>query len=122
MARLFSSSIEYIDIPNTVKKIGEDAFSYCGKLTNVSLPEGLEEIEKYAFLRNGPIQMTNALKDGLCNKAFISLNTPIEEEYIIENVISIYSDDGKCELSINPDNKMIIIALCKSIIFINSYS
>ena len=40
--------LERIEIPGSVKKIGEHAFSRCGKLTEVVLHEGLEEIGENA--------------------------------------------------------------------------
>ncbi|MCR4615208.1 MAG: leucine-rich repeat domain-containing protein [Clostridiales bacterium] len=38
-----------IDIPDTVKEIGENAFYYCGNLTTVVVGSGVETIGKYAF-------------------------------------------------------------------------
>lgn len=51
------SSIIYVSIfhkgefiiPETVVKIEEDAFEYCGKITNIIFPESVTEIEPYAF-------------------------------------------------------------------------
>ena len=38
-----------VTVPNGVKSIGRDAFSWGRKLESVSLPEGLESIGKFAF-------------------------------------------------------------------------
>lgn len=38
-----------IDVPSTVKVVGENAFSECYKLSNVVLHEGIKSIEKEAF-------------------------------------------------------------------------
>ena len=42
------TDITYV-IPDSVKTIGEKAFSECSYLQQVSLPQGILEIEKYAF-------------------------------------------------------------------------
>lgn len=42
-----SSAIEQITIPDTVTEIGVAAFSYCGRLTSITLPPGLQKISNY---------------------------------------------------------------------------
>lgn len=46
---------KYVDIPETVKKIEEKAFYYCG-VENVDLSEGLEEVGANAFCTNTGIK------------------------------------------------------------------
>ena len=45
------SNLERIDIPASVKSIGEYAFFGCSSLTSVSIPEGVTSIGSYAFWR-----------------------------------------------------------------------
>ena len=45
------SRAKSIEIPNTVKSIGENAFEYCYFITDIVLPEGLESIGDYAFTK-----------------------------------------------------------------------
>ena len=42
-----SSAIEQITIPDTVTEIGVGAFNYCGRLTSITLPLGLQKISNY---------------------------------------------------------------------------
>ncbi len=44
-----SAKMKQIDIPSTVVKIGDGAFSWCGNLKEVIFSEGLKEIGKSAF-------------------------------------------------------------------------
>ena len=44
------SNITSIVLPNTVKKIGSEAFNYCAGLKSIVLPDGLETIEDRAFM------------------------------------------------------------------------
>ena len=39
-----------IEIPNSVKEIGKQAFSYCKSLTSVTIPNSVTEIGEYAFI------------------------------------------------------------------------
>lgn len=43
------NKLHTVRIPNTVKEIGWDAFSYCRSLKNIVLPTGLQRIRGYAF-------------------------------------------------------------------------
>lgn len=45
----YLSKLENINLPNSVKTIGANAFYQCSSLSNVSFPEGLELINAYAF-------------------------------------------------------------------------
>lgn len=46
------SSVQF-PIPNTVKKISNDAFAGCTSLTEIPMPHGIEEIGRGAFARSG---------------------------------------------------------------------
>ncbi len=50
-------------IPEGVKKIGDSAFNECGAMRTVKFPEGLQEIENYAFWGCGLTSVT--LPEGL---------------------------------------------------------
>ncbi len=43
------SDITSVTIPASVKRIGDDAFSYCSSLKTVNFSEGIEDIGNYAF-------------------------------------------------------------------------
>ncbi len=43
------ASLVTVVLPDTIKSIGEDAFSQCTKLETVNLPEGITSIENFAF-------------------------------------------------------------------------
>ncbi|MBQ5399002.1 MAG: leucine-rich repeat protein [Ruminococcus sp.] len=43
------ASLESVSIPDSVKKIGESAFEFCGSLKSAALPVGLEVIEEFVF-------------------------------------------------------------------------
>ncbi len=77
--KLFSeeyAGIQYIEIPNSVKTIGDYAFSGCEGLVSITIPESVEKIGNYAFFRcnnladihfagNTPEIGINALEDTL---------------------------------------------------------
>lgn len=45
----YESQITSLVLPNSVKTIGENAFSNCRSLTSIVLPESLQKIENYSF-------------------------------------------------------------------------
>lgn len=47
---LYRSDIESFIIPDNVIRIGEEAFSGCSNLTNLTIPGGMHSIERNAFL------------------------------------------------------------------------
>ena len=47
------ASMEEIDLPSTMQKIGKGAFDRCGSLKRIQLPESLLEIEDFAFVDSG---------------------------------------------------------------------
>ena len=83
--------ITEIVIPNTVKHIGESAFSYNQSLVSVILPEGLETIGNYAFYGTGiesiviPTTVTTLGYSALGNTKLKSLHVP-------ETVTIVYRD------------------------------
>ena len=42
-------NLKSVTLPNTLKTIGEDAFSECEQLTNIIIPEGVDSIENEVF-------------------------------------------------------------------------
>ena len=42
--------LEYVTFPESLKKIGRQAFNYCPQLAAIEIPAGVEEIEEYAFI------------------------------------------------------------------------
>ena len=47
------TTLEYIELPSTLKSIGEAVFQGCTSLKNIELPEGLEGIGDYVFAYSG---------------------------------------------------------------------
>lgn len=45
-----STSIKSVTIPDSIKKIDEDAFGHCDKLKSVTIPESVKTIDKQAFM------------------------------------------------------------------------
>lgn len=56
------TSLQKINIPDSVKKIGRAAFIYCDKLTEITLPDGLETIENQAFYGCNSLKSINIPK------------------------------------------------------------
>lgn len=46
---MYCSALQSINIPNTVTKIGNSAFSRCDSLLCIEIPNSVKEIERYAF-------------------------------------------------------------------------
>ena len=115
----YCSALSYVDLPDTLVRIGSRAFARCNSLVEVQLPEGLQEIGTNAFdstaLRAISIPAgVKTLSNGIFNGAtglevlrlenglekigagFISGSECLEELYIPETVKSIedcdYSD------------------------------
>lgn len=53
MAAFEGTDIKEINLPLSIKKIGDGAFLDCEQLTKIQLPSGLKEIGKYAFYATG---------------------------------------------------------------------
>lgn len=54
-----NSFITNVEIPSSVKEIGEQAFSSCANLTTVKLSEGIEKIGRLAFFNNAKLSEIN---------------------------------------------------------------
>lgn len=52
-------SVKKIKLPKSLKKIGDYAFSYLNKLIEISIPENVETIEKYAFMSTKDVYYDN---------------------------------------------------------------
>lgn len=61
-AFLSRKHIRELILPATIKKIGDWAFAYCGKLERVVLPESVEEIGKAVFANCQALQQVECLK------------------------------------------------------------
>ena len=84
-----SGKITKVNVPGTVKKIGDYAFAYCGNLRDLTLAKGIEEIGESAFYQ---IAVENlVLPDGLQKiggEAFgyiLSLKSVSTDAKIIDN-------------------------------------
>ena len=71
----FGTSLREITLPSTVKKIGSFAFSYCAKLEQITLNEGLQSIGNGAFSGSsiGEIVLPSSVTD-ITEQAFHSCN------------------------------------------------
>lgn len=47
------SALESVELPSTLKRLGDYTFSGCKNLRNVMLPDGFESIGECCFLENG---------------------------------------------------------------------
>ena len=45
-----NSSLKYVNIPDNIKEIREESFSYCEKLVKVRIGKGVEYIDPNAFI------------------------------------------------------------------------
>jgi len=85
------SSLEYIEIPNSVTSIGAYAFSSCENLTNIKLPMSLEFISEFLFehcLNLTKIEIPNTVK-GIGRGAFKSCKK-LKSISIPKSVTKIY--------------------------------
>ncbi len=91
-------SLQSIEIPNTVRKIGNNAFKNCSNLTSITIPESVTSIGDYAFYGTGLTDITipeNVISIG--NHAFASCHSLVNltinanitsiEEYTFANAI-----------------------------------
>ena len=86
----YQSNLTAIELPESVKKIGDSAFYYCTSLVNISMP-GVEEIGAYAF--DGCMLLRDVtLPDSLTTirkNAFASC-TSLKELSLPSSVVDIY--------------------------------
>ena len=112
----YMKHLRKVVFPESLKKIGHNAFTNCTRLRKVTLPEGLEEIEYGAFQESGLTKINipkNLKKIGGC----IFRQTPFEKklekktdgDFIIFNGDIIYKYIGKDENVIIPGN---ITSIC----------
>lgn len=102
---LYKHQMETLNLPDSLKYINSGAISYTGNLKTVTLPQGLERIETYAFISSGFSEITipesveyigkYALWD--CNLEKITILNPnckiYNDEYTLNgkfNVFTIY--------------------------------
>ena len=112
----YMKHLRKVVFPESLKKIGNNAFAECPQLRKVTLPEGLEKIEFGAFQKSGLTEINipkNLKKIGGC----LFRETPFEKklenktdgDFIILNGDTIYKYIGKDENVIIPDN---ITSIC----------
>lgn len=85
----YNSSVEHVDIPNTVKTIGKFAFNGCYNLCSINIPHGVETICECAFdgcCRLIDIDFPNSLLT-ICDGAFA--NCQSLEPVNIPNSVSL---------------------------------
>ena len=58
------SSLEKVQLPDSLRKVGDSAFSYCSNLKNIRIPKNVIEIGEYAFERCSSLQKVQ-LSDSL---------------------------------------------------------
>lgn len=118
----YSSSLEKVVIPSSVKYIGENAFTYCTNLKQVEFSKNLLFIDSYAF--SGCHNITNVLYDGtkeewdkilMCNGNFSIKRAQIQfNDSAKKSTKTTISTDGK-SFTITPINiekgKTVILAL-----------
>ncbi len=72
-AFLYNKNITYVNLPSTVKTIGNFAFYVCENLSTINFPENLESIGRYAFGWSGITSATIPAKiKNLTEYAFIN--------------------------------------------------
>ena len=61
-----NTALTYIQIPNTVTEIGDDAFRRCTSLVSITIPDGVTKIGIYAFFRCTSL-VSITIPDGVTN-------------------------------------------------------
>lgn len=104
---------ESIILPNTIKYIGEGAFSNCLYLLNIGLPTQLETIEKDAF--KGCVSLESIIIPKTVSKI---IDNPFIDCLIsaitVENGNAVYHSQGNCLIETN--SKILIVGSLKSVI------
>ena len=80
------SNLSEVRLPDTLSSIGEKAFLGCEKLTSVTIPDGVTDIEDFAFSGTGltGIDLPDGLTylSGFCNTALTEIDIPDSVEII----------------------------------------
>ena len=92
----YCSSLQSIDIPQTVNYIGSDCFSYCSSLRSVTLPDGLTDIKSGTF-RNTIIDQSFVIPASVKNIEWQAFNrcTNLQHLIIPDNVERINEEAFK---------------------------
>ena len=96
--------------PESLKKIGNNTFSYCPRLKEVTFPDSIEEMGYGAFQNSG-LTEANIPKSLVNNSGRIFIGTPFEEalaekttgDFIIFNDVLLYMYIGDDENVVIPD-------------------
>lgn len=99
-----------IEFPESLKKIGNNAFADCTNLKKTNLPDGIEEI-KYGAFQNSGLEEVNIPKSLTKNSGCIFKGTPFEKsletaaksDFIIFNDVLLYKYIGDDENVVIPD-------------------
>ncbi len=85
------NTLKTVNLPSTLKVISSSAFNLCGSLESITIPEGVEKIEGWAFdyTNLSTIQLPSTLKE-IGDYAFMA--TKLEKVKIPSSVITI----GRC--------------------------
>ena len=111
-----------ITIPNTVKCIGNSAFSMCNKLKNIVIPESVVSIGKTAFISCSalskliiPHSIMNIGEGAFNNCYLLELEVKSIKFRLIENSILIDCDDLRIISCLNNINNVVIPNYIKEI-------
>ena len=67
-------------IPNSVEKIGDQAFKWCDSLTNVTIPESVKELGREAFLNTWLTRVTFENPEGWVSRDGTPLSSLADPE------------------------------------------
>lgn len=93
-----SSKISDINIPGSLKYIGNEAFINCSYLSSVTIPESVEKIGEYAYgysktYNSGKEEYVYTVKSNVTIKGY---NNTVASEYAAENGITFEAFDAEC--------------------------
>ena len=108
----YHDELSSISLPNTIVKIGTEAFGDCKELTSVTLPSSLKIIEDGAFTGSGLYSITipRSVTD---IKGNIVGNCDYLETITVESGNSIYDSRNNCNAVIKKDDNKLIFG-CKT--------
>ena len=103
--------VKYVDIPSSVKRIGDGAFSCCEKLQEIVIPRGVEVIGKDAFYNCHSLKKI-AIPDTVTSiGAGAFTNCGDLEEITVDKNNPVYHSDGNCLIE---TKKKIMLRGCKN--------